>query len=197
MTIRARILAWTVGGLLLLESAALLSGCAPHRRGAIDRSGVQERVRQERLTEWSSGPKLLRVGLANAQPAFQLELSGPVRLLDAAGASLGRVAAGTLKCSATGLGLTWAAPGGVATVLHGEVGRVALHLVPLDPRHTLSYEGRNYEGEFLVLLRDGALTLVNVVDLETYLRGVLPWEIGRPGEKGMSALEAQSVAART
>jgi stage II sporulation protein D len=49
----------------------------------------------------------------------------------------------------------------------------------------------------IVLKRGGALTLVNVVDLETYLRGVVPWEIGRPGEKGLAALEAQAVAART
>jgi stage II sporulation protein D len=51
----------------------------------------------------------------------------------------------------------------------------------------------------LVALRaaGGGLTLVNVVDLEEYLRGVVPWEIGRPDESGLEAVKAQAIAART
>jgi stage II sporulation protein D len=55
-----------------------------------------------------------------------------------------------------------------------------------------------YAGD-LRLLRTpaGGLTLVNVVDLEVYLRGVVPWEIGRPQSDALAAVEAQAIAART
>jgi stage II sporulation protein D len=41
------------------------------------------------------------------------------------------------------------------------------------------------------------VTLVNVVSLEEYLRGVVPWEIGRPGPDALEAVKAQAIAART
>jgi stage II sporulation protein D len=41
------------------------------------------------------------------------------------------------------------------------------------------------------------LTLVNEVDLESYLRGVLPQEIGTPPETDYEAVKAQAVAARS
>jgi stage II sporulation protein D len=58
--------------------------------------------------------------------------------------------------------------------------------------------GDRFAGD-LVALRaaGGGLTLVNVVDLEEYLRGVVPWEIGRPDESGLEAVKAQAIAART
>jgi len=43
----------------------------------------------------------------------------------------------------------------------------------------------------------GGITLVNLVDLELYLRGVVPWEIGRPEEAALEAVKAQAIAART
>lgn len=44
---------------------------------------------------------------------------------------------------------------------------------------------------------EGALTVVNVVPMETYLEGVVPKELGRPGPEAQEALRAQAVAART
>jgi stage II sporulation protein D len=50
----------------------------------------------------------------------------------------------------------------------------------------------------LVVSRDAErLSLVNEVDVEVYLRGVVPWEIGRPGADAQAAVEAQTIAART
>jgi stage II sporulation protein D len=43
----------------------------------------------------------------------------------------------------------------------------------------------------------GGITLVNLVDLELYLRGVVPWEIGRPEDEAVEAVKAQAIAART
>lgn len=44
---------------------------------------------------------------------------------------------------------------------------------------------------------DGTVTLVNDLPIETYLRGVVPWEIGRPDDDALAAVEAQAIAART
>ncbi|CAN5180230.1 hypothetical protein BH18GEM1_BH18GEM1_13200 [soil metagenome] len=58
--------------------------------------------------------------------------------------------------------------------------------------------GKAYAGSFEIMLRpDGTLTAVNVVPLETYLEGVVPKELGRPGPEAGEALRAQAVAART
>jgi len=78
---------------------------------------------------------------------------------------------------------------------HGEV--AAAILQPVDPADAVAYGDARYRGELhAVTSRDG-LTLINVLDLETYLSGVVPWEIGRVGPSAMAALEAQAVAART
>lgn len=58
--------------------------------------------------------------------------------------------------------------------------------------------GDRFDGD-LVLRRkdDGTLTLINHLPVETYLRGVVPWEIGRPTEDAVEAVKAQAIAART
>lgn len=58
-------------------------------------------------------------------------------------------------------------------------------------------QGR-YRGEMEVFPnRQGRLTLVNVVELETYLRGVVPKELGVWQFPALEGLKAQAVAART
>lgn len=58
--------------------------------------------------------------------------------------------------------------------------------------------GDRFDGDLLVQRATwGGVTLVNLVDLELYLRGVVPWEIGRPGEDALEAVKAQAIAART
>jgi stage II sporulation protein D len=57
---------------------------------------------------------------------------------------------------------------------------------------------REYRGE--VLLRrtsGGGITVINLVELEDYLLGVVPHEMGRLGPELIEALKAQAVAART
>jgi stage II sporulation protein D len=63
---------------------------------------------------------------------------------------------------------------------------------------TLNVSGRPYRGDVLVQgSRPGRVTAINVVELETYLLGVVPHEIGRVGEDLLQAAKAQAVAART
>ncbi|HEX6791371.1 MAG TPA: SpoIID/LytB domain-containing protein [Candidatus Krumholzibacteria bacterium] len=62
----------------------------------------------------------------------------------------------------------------------------------------LSVGGVWYSGR--VLARPGENTgidLINLVLLETYLEGVVPYEIGEPGPDAYAAVEAQAIAART
>jgi stage II sporulation protein D len=59
-------------------------------------------------------------------------------------------------------------------------------------------DGKPYRGEVVVFASGGGrVTVANVLDLESYLRGVLPAEIGSGGAKGFEAVKAQAVAARS
>jgi stage II sporulation protein D len=73
----------------------------------------------------------------------------------------------------------------------------SLFLQPLDPGEVLRWEGAPYYGEFLLIPAGEGVTVVNVVEMEAYLCGVVPWEIGRHERPALAALEAQAVAART
>jgi len=58
--------------------------------------------------------------------------------------------------------------------------------------------GREYRDTLEVFAgSDGKLTVVNVIDVEDYLRGVVAQEIGEGGPGGIEAVKAQAVAART
>jgi stage II sporulation protein D len=73
------------------------------------------------------------------------------------------------------------------------LGSEAVRIVPGTT--FLTWDGRKYRGEFLVLQHQGKLSLVNRLPLEEYLRGVLPKEV--IPEWPMAALKAQAIAART
>ncbi|MBR2209072.1 MAG: SpoIID/LytB domain-containing protein [Synergistaceae bacterium] len=64
--------------------------------------------------------------------------------------------------------------------------------VRLSSPGLLKFNGRTYRGSFLITQRGG---LLNVVELENYLRGVLPAEVGASWHE--QALRAQAITART
>jgi stage II sporulation protein D len=59
----------------------------------------------------------------------------------------------------------------------------------------LSVDGNGYRGELRLFPNAGGVAVVNVVSLERYLRGVVPWEM--PYQWRTQALAAQAVAARS
>jgi stage II sporulation protein D len=67
----------------------------------------------------------------------------------------------------------------------------------VSPGSFVTYEGKRYRGELVITPSNGALLVVNRLGVESYLRGVVPGEIGdrKPGEE--AAVEAQAVAARS
>ena len=76
------------------------------------------------------------------------------------------------------------------------VGSRTFHLpVTLSSGHPLSFNGRRYRGTFRILRGKSGITLVNVLDLEDYLRGVLKMEVNPA--RHMEVFKAQAVVART
>ncbi len=67
----------------------------------------------------------------------------------------------------------------------------------VTPGAYVTYEGKPYRGELLITSGDNGLLVVNRLGVESYLRGVVPLEIGdrKAGEE--AAVEAQAVAARS
>jgi stage II sporulation protein D len=65
------------------------------------------------------------------------------------------------------------------------------------PDTYVTYEGKRYRGELVITPGDDGLLVVNRLSVESYLRGVVPLEIGdrKAGEE--AAVEAQAVAARS
>jgi stage II sporulation protein D len=65
------------------------------------------------------------------------------------------------------------------------------------PGSFVIFEGKRYRGELIITPGDNGLLVVNRLGVESYLRGVVPLEIGdrKPGEE--AAVQAQAVAARS
>ncbi len=62
----------------------------------------------------------------------------------------------------------------------------------------VTISGKNYRGTaFLRITDEGKLNAINVVDIEEYLKGVVPYEIGTRPPELIEAVKAQAVAART
>ncbi len=180
----------TLIAILILATA--LGGCAGRKRGpAVAPGSGAGTTRPGPAVE--EGPRLLRIGLVDRVEALTLTLDGDCHLLSGAERRhRERLPAGTvLRVESGGDLLYWRAG--------RRTGRSADHLFvqPVDPAATVTWQETPYPGELRVDAHGAGLTLVNVVALETYLRGVVPWEIGRPGAEAQAALAAQAVAART
>jgi stage II sporulation protein D len=65
----------------------------------------------------------------------------------------------------------------------------------LNDRALNGYTGDHWSGDFRILPSGGALSLVNVVPMERYVRGVVPCEV--PASWLAEAVQAQAVAARS
>lgn len=68
---------------------------------------------------------------------------------------------------------------------------------PLTRDGTLTYNKKRYRGELSIVVTDSGMLVVNRLPMESYLRGVVPLEIGRRPREEIAAVEAQAVAARS
>jgi stage II sporulation protein D len=107
------------------------------------------------------------------------------------------------RLHAAGLPGSWVveeAPSGVQRVRGLETDREyrSAWVYPARAGELLSVDGATYRGLIEVLAApDGSVTVVNAVNLEDYLKGVVPNELSPQVYPQIEALKAQAVAART
>jgi stage II sporulation protein D len=144
-------------------------------------------------------------GLPRSEPAVRVGIT-----VDSAAAVVGATTAFTIRVSG-GDAIASGRAGDAWTFTADEQGRLSargpggatrayttsLRVIPAQAGG-LTIGGRQYRGEALIMARGaGRVTAVNVVDLEAYLLGVVPREIGRRPASEIEAIKAQAVAART
>jgi stage II sporulation protein D len=72
-----------------------------------------------------------------------------------------------------------------------------LYFIPSSPQSFLSYKGRDYRGIFILRASRRGIVLVNTLNLEDYLKAVVPSELSPYSFPEIEAHKAQAVAART
>jgi stage II sporulation protein D len=162
---------------LLACSAATGTGGAPSRGG---------NVRQGRI---------VRIALGAPAQTVKLSATGGWRLYERGGASV--LVRGnesdTWTVEREGTQLRAVRTGGARTPL----GAPPFVARPEDERSFIRVGNRRYRGEIVVTLSDSGLRVVNHLPVESYLRGVVPLEIGERAAAEESAVAAQAVAARS
>jgi stage II sporulation protein D len=88
----------------------------------------------------------------------------------------------------------WVLVGDELETLNNET---VIYFIPSDQESCLSYRGTRYRGIFVLRASPKGLVLVNTLNLEDYLKGVVPEELSPDRFRGFEALKAQAVAART
>jgi stage II sporulation protein D len=73
----------------------------------------------------------------------------------------------------------------------------SLYFIPGSPESYLSYNGRNFRGIFVLRGSRRGLLLINILNLEEYLKGVVPGELSPYYFGELEAQKAQAIAART
>jgi|PersoiStandDraft_1058852.scaffolds.fasta_scaffold09292_2 stage II sporulation protein D len=125
-----------------------------------------------------------------------------VRLGQFPGSAEARAAAAPLEAAGIESFAVSENAGGSFLTLRDETGadlRLPATADALPPAGTLvEFHGKRYRGGIRVLTNArGLLTVVNLVPIEDYLRGVVPAEMGPKRFDELEALKAQAVAART
>jgi stage II sporulation protein D len=74
-------------------------------------------------------------------------------------------------------------------------GQDAIYIIPVDNNSLVYCDSRWYRGSLKLLAKGNYITVVNVVELEDYIKGVVPAEM--PANWNTEALKAQAIAARS
>ena len=172
-------------GLLLMLAIVVLAACG---------GGPPASVRAPQRVQAPS--PLIRVGLQLAQTSVRLSGTGRFQVSDRP--------TGTVIGEAD-RGLIWeVAPIASKVEAFGpdavSRGRYTgpLLIKPLKDGGRVWVGGREFRGAIEIKLdAQGKLSVINEIELEQYLRGVVPAEIGRLDENRIEAAKAQAVAART
>jgi stage II sporulation protein D len=137
----------------------------------------------------------VRVGLLVDVTSARVQTVGAFEVVDGAGRVRARGRDGEVwRVARSGDGVEAAGPGEVVRV----AGSLLLRPVAGANEPAFRVDGRPYRGGILLAPSPQGVTVVNTLDMETYLLGVVPREIGagRPPEE-VEAVKAQAIAART
>lgn len=139
------------------------------------------------------GDTTIRVLLTSRATTVQLAGPGVVNVTDAAGAFVARANnGGSWRVERSGRRLRTVASSGAASPwVSGTV------YVQSGDAGLLSVAGKPYRGDVLLFANDSAVSVVNVVRIDDYLRGVVPLEIGTRSLADSAAVQAQAVTARS
>jgi stage II sporulation protein D len=141
------------------------------------------------------GATIVRVAIALGQTGTTLTVQeGSYSLGDPdRGTEAGTAAAGqSLSISPAGSGLAVSQDGAVVDI----TGSRFLATPQGEGRTLINCGSRTYRGSFLVENKGGVLNVINVLDVDLYLLGVLPLEMGMSSTPA-EALKAQAVVSRT
>jgi stage II sporulation protein D len=140
------------------------------------------------------------IATAGAEPEVRIGLEVDVAAVELDGTGRMEVVDETGRVRAAGQGPWTARPAeaGIELRGNGETVRSTGVLIVRPAGGQVQLDGRRYRGAILLRRGDSGVTAANVLDMETYLLGVVPHEIGagRPPEE-MEAVKAQAIAART
>lgn len=167
---------------------------ATRRLGVLSLSGALAAVAAAWPARTSQNPssRPVRVLLGSAPREIPLSQTGAWRLVDGAG----RVVAngeGTNRWSVMRDGRRVRAVYADSPASPWVNGTLTLEMTSGE----VAWRQKSYRGALVYVATDTALLVVNRVDVEEYLRGVLPLEIGARQTSDHAAVEAQAVAARS
>lgn len=172
---RARRTALALGALCVASLAACAN--APSSRAGLDAGFVPER-----------GRHTVRVALVFARPDITFDAAAEV----AVGGSAVHAREGSYRVRVEGTRIAVVTPDGRVLRADRSIRLRAAGEAPW------TVGGDRFAGELVARRNDdGTASLINELPIEVYLRGVVPWEIGRPDADAQAAVEAQAIAART
>ena len=142
------------------------------------------------------GDQPVRIALATSAEAPRVGGTGTWRVYSKNSANL--VTSGTpgssMRIEQRGSQLVAIKPNGSVSSRHA----APFLIRATTPGSFVTYNGKRYRGDLLVRPGNDGLLVINRLGVESYLRGVVPLEIGgvaKPGDE--AAVEAQAVAARS
>lgn len=168
----------------------VLAGCAAMGLGA--GTAIERDAALPAAQDPSSRP--VRVALAFPRSAAPLDASAPWELLDQGRRAIARGRPGEPWRLERERGrLRVVSPAGAASPWYQET----VTMQPLDSTEFVRWSGRSFRGVLQFVPAETSLVVVNRLDVEDYLRGVVPLEVGTSQADDHAAVEAQAVAARS
>jgi len=155
-------------------------------------TSTPERARPGRVAQ-DAGDRTIRVLLSANTAAARIASPGGLMLTERDGSLIARVLANQVwRIEHQGRRVRAIRPDGIGTVwsdgpIIARAGANAL----------LNVDGKPYRGDVAFSATDSGVSIVNVVKIDDYLRGVVPLEIGTTSPLDSAAAQAQAVTARS